>query len=850
MAQDWFDQIAAPVAPQSAPVMREDPIIKRGGPDPYQVSKDQRSMGLEEARFGMSQRDQSLQEEKARRERLEWEATHNPDGSLKAKPGEEGAKEKAKAANLDSIITQMNRVQELYNSGIRDERLTNLFGLLDDVGPGASQFNSAGQGLADQGLAAFRVPGMGAQSDYEARQFAMANTPQAGDYDAAIEEKMRTLRSRVDANRAAMGLPPAQWEGIGDSASAAAPAQAEDRKPIPGAATPGGADVSRNLNEVDGGAGGQPMGFEAGATRYEDDPQLRGVINEYQSRLGRGDSADQIIAYLRDAGVSNPGVFNTVRQQVDFRRQNPNVPIGNYNVAALDDRAIPQSVIRQVTNAVADSPVGVGIMNAGDAVTGFNLDSMTANPAATRAGMDQVNRENPTSALVGQMAGGAAAALTGEGLLARVGVTGARAGIGADVGYGALAGAGASDDNRMMGAGIGALSGFAGNRVGAGLTNTIGRATGGVSSPSVNALAPNTPLTIGQAVGQSGPVGKFVKGVEDRLSGLPIVGDAIGARRQAGVEAFNTNAFDRALKPIGASVNGAMGEDAVQVAQQAVSDAYTRALAGKAVGPDQPFANQMSRAVTDVMKLPRIGPEMADNVKVILEPYMQGGQLTGDAMQQISRELQGLKASYRNDALASRIGRTIDEVEDSVFGLFRRQAPEVLPAYNKAKAAARRLYIIEDAVLKAKNQGGVFTPAQLGNADKSGMSRYGGKRGAAAGKSPFHDFQRAAQDVLPNRVPDSGTAGRVVTALALPIAGGSAGAGIGAATGDTSAGAQGGLTLGALLTAAYSRAGQRALVGAATRRSAGARRAGRAISNAAPRIGTITGGAASTLPSQ
>lgn len=840
MAQDWFDQIAAPVSAQPA---REDPIIKRGGPDPYQVAKDQRSMGLEEARFGMSQRDQAIQEEAARRSRLEWEATHNPDGSLKPKPSADDGDAKARVGRLNALIDQINRVQELYNQDIAPEPLGVLSSIGDYMPTDANaRFDTAGTQLAEKGLGAFRIPGTGTITDRDAAMFERANMPTASTRDVAIEEQLRGMKSRIDEEFKSLGIAPPQWEGT--------PQESDNQAAIPGAVGADGVGVSRNLNEIEGGNGGAAMGFETGATRYEDDPQLAGVISQYQSRLGRGDSADQIIAYLRDAGVSNPGVFNTVRQQVDFRRQNPNVPIGNYNVAALDDRSIPQSVIRQVTNAVADSPVGVGIMNAGDAVTGFNLDSMTANPAATRAGMDQVNRENPTSALVGQMAGGAAAALTGEGLLARAGVTGARAGIGADVGYGALAGAGASDDNRMMGAGIGALSGFAGNRVGAGLTNTIGRATGGVSSPSVNALAPNTPLTIGQAVGQSGPVGEFVKGVEDRLSGLPIVGDAIGARRQAGVEAFNTNAFDRALKPIGASVNGAMGEDAVQVAQQAVSDAYTRALSGKAVGPDQPFANQMSRAVTDVMKLPRIGPEMADNVKVILEPYMQGGQLTGDAMQQISRELQWLKASYRNDALASRIGRTIDEVEDSVFGLFRRQAPEVLPAYNKAKAAARRLYIIEDAVLKAKNQGGVFTPAQLGNADKSGMSRYGGKRGAAAGKSPFHDFQRAAQDVLPNRVPDSGTAGRAVTALALPIAGGSAGAGIGAATGDTSAGAQGGLTLGALLTAAYSRAGQRALVGAATRRSAGARQAGRAISNAAPRIGTITGGAASTLPSQ
>lgn len=852
MAQNWWEQDEVVGGGPPAPAPASPGVIygRPKTPDPYQVTKDDRA-------FGLSARDQALQEEAARRaaakdqrDQLEWSATHNPDGSPKPKAAEDDTdKGKIRSATLDSVVGQINRVEELYRSGIRDERLTNLFGALDNWGGDAAAFNSAGQGLADQGLAAFRVPGQGSQSDYEAKQFAMANTPQAGDYDAAIEEKLRTIRARVDANRAALGMDPAQWLGTEPAATGGNPPSDPSRQEIPGAVGADGVNLSRNLNEIDGGNGGASVGFETGATRYEDDPQLAGVLAQYQQRLGRGDSVKDIVGYLRSAGVKNLGVFDTVRKQVEFRRKNPNVPIGSYNIEALDDRAIPQGVDRQVLNAIADSPVGVAAMNLGDAATGFNLDSLTPNAALTRAGIDEVNRRSPGPALLGQGVGGVMATLGAQGALARFGMGAKAAGLGADIGYGALAGAGVDDENRLRGAAIGSIASAGANVIGSKVTSALAGTVGGVSSPSVNALSPNTPLTLGQAVGQSGVVGRTVKGVEDRLAGLPIVGDAINARRQRGVEAFNTNSFNRALKPIGADVGGATGEDAVQIAQQAVSDAYTRALAGKAVGPDQPFTNQMTRAVAGVMKLPRLGDELADNVKVILEPYMTGGQLTGDAMQQISRELQGLKASYKNDALASRVGKAVDEVEDSVFGLFRRQAPEVLPAYNKAKAAARRLYIVEDAVLKAKNQGGIFTPAQLGQADRSGMSRYGGKRGAAAGKSPFHDFQRAAQDVLPNKVPDSGTAGRMATALALPLSGASAGAGVGAVAGDTKDGATTGLTLGALLTAAYSRAGQRALVGAATRRTAGMRAAGKAIERAAPRVGTITGGVAgATLP--
>lgn len=152
------------------------------------------------ARIGIEQERLRLAQEAAARD------------AEKARLGNAGAN--AKRATMDSLVEQINRVTDLYNNGISQEGAANLWGALDAIGPQAAQFNSAGQGVADQALSAFRVPGVGAQSDLEARQFASANTPQAGDWDAAIEEKLYNLRRRVDANREAMGLPPAQWNEL------------------------------------------------------------------------------------------------------------------------------------------------------------------------------------------------------------------------------------------------------------------------------------------------------------------------------------------------------------------------------------------------------------------------------------------------------------------------------------------------------------------------------------------------------------------------------------------------------------------------------------------------------------
>lgn len=753
---------------------------------------------------------------------------------------------KARAGKLATVIEQINRVQQLYDDDIAPEKYGIASSVADYLPTDTnSRFDVAGTQLSEKGLAAFRVPGTGTVTDRDAAVFERANMPTSGTRDVAIEEQLRGMRARIDEELRALGLPAAKWTGMQSPSPSSETPPDESRQELPGVASPDGADKSRNLNEIDGGNSGASVGYETGETRYEDDPQLAGVKNEYRSRLARGDSGKDLVAYLKSVGVTDESIFRSALKQADFRRKNPNVPIGNYNIEKLDDKAIPQDWVRQRMNMVAGSPVGVGVTNFGDALTGFNLDSLTGDPALTRAGMAQLNRDNPGAALTGQVLGGMAAVAGGEAALARAGLSGARAGLAADALYGAGAGAGSNDEDRLTGALTGTAAGLAGNVAGNAITKTAGRAIAGVSDPSVNALRNSgVPMTVGQTVGQSGRFGGAIKGIEDRLSGLPIVGEAINARRREGVQAFNSKAFDHALKPIGGTVGGEVGESAVEQAQQLVSDAYRTALAGKVVAPDKPFATALTRSVINVTDLPRVGGEVASSVEAILEPYMQGAQLTGDAMQQISRELQGLKAAYKPDALSNRIGKALDEVEESVFGLFRRQAPEVLPAYNRAKAAYRRLSIVEDAVNKAKNQEGVFTPAQLGQADRSGMSKFGGKKGAAAGRSPFHNFQRDAQKVLPNNVPDSGTAGRQAAAMLLPAAAGGAGY---ATSDDNSMSA--GLTLAGVTALAFSRAGQRMAAAAAAKRPSAMRSAGTAIKGAARKVGALAGGAsAATAP--
>lgn len=76
--------------------------------------------------------------------------------------------------------------------------------------------------------------------------------------------------------------------------------------------------------------------------------------------------------------------------------------------------------------------------------------------------------------------------------------------------------------------------------------------------------------TIGQTLG--GTANKL----EEKMTSLPFVGDAIAGKRRAAVEQFNNMAINRATKPIGVKVEGA-GTQAIKQAANAIDDAYNAA---------------------------------------------------------------------------------------------------------------------------------------------------------------------------------------------------------------------------------------------------------------------------------
>lgn len=745
-----------------------------------------------------------------------------------------------KGLGIDEWLTNVSRARKQIDTGFA----TGMLGSIAGYFPGTPRkdFLGALEGIKGasilEKLQALReqsktgASGMGSLTEQEGERLANSIASLSPDMSA---DELQTSLDIVERHAKAL-----QAISAGKDPNDPAVQQEFGIMALPGAEPAKAALPPENpLAKGGGGDQGPQLTPSAGTTKSVIDPKKQALGESIVGLVAKGADRNTVMGYAVSVDPSlrsDPKFRAWVDQALTYRQQHPGAKF------SIDPGFYTTEVPLARTD-VGASGLDAAARNFADAGTAGNLGNITG-----LVGGDQDRAEqslaaeqavNPGASLAGQVAGGVTASMGGEALLARAGMApGALRALLADSTYGATAGASNAEPGDRVNGGLRGLLLGAGGSIGGNLaTRGLGSMLRGVTSPAVKAVADEgIPLTVGQAVGQSGRVGRVVKGVEDRLSGIPLVGDAVNARRLEGLQKMNVVAFDKALEPIGGNIGGKFGEEAVADAQDQVGKAFQSALAGKAATVDHDFIKEATPAKMALLNLPRVGNEVADSVDETINAYFNAanGSISGENMQSLLRDLGQIKRANAADPLGHRIGKAIDRVSDSVENLFRRQAPEVMPQYDAAKKAFRRLSTLEDAVLRAKNGStdgnALFTTGQLGLADRANTVKFGGKHAAAAGKGEFHDFQRDAQEVLPNKVPDSGTAGRLFVPAAAAVALGGAGGYLEGNTGK-------GLTLGALIALAYSRGGQRALTGAVLKRPAVARAAGSAVQRKAPLLG-------------
>lgn len=678
------------------------------------------------------------------------------------------------AQNLRARIAEMEKLNDAGAGATRG-----LAGLLDYLPTQANRgLDSAGNTVRGDIARALGFTGGQLNSVAEAEMNVGPYIPQARDYDDVRLQKIQRLKELADsAEQGAimiLGGRPDEAGNITPIADVQTPTANQGTGISPAAAPDAGAVAPQSPNGFQPGGSQQQFftevdrayqkaiqdAFASGASIAD----LNSISEQYGRPLtGKYLDAVQEAIRQRDADLSNP-----ITRNRSFEVE----PSGSQNTGLTG----------QIFGGMANSPLGSYFIGAGDALTFGGLDelsgAMGGAPGVTQVAKDVAAESNPLSTLAGNVTGAALATYgLGRGVSAipQIGTRAATAGGGIvpDMLYGAGYGAGSNNENRLLGAVTGAGAAGVGNVVGRGMFGGLGRVARGVRDPAVNYLrGRGIPLTIGQMVGNSGRTGQAVRAIEDALTSVPFLGPAINAQRREGVEGFNRAAFRDALSPIDMQAPNTIGNEAIEQAQNALSQHYDDTLAGVRLNVTPGARDRIDNALKLGDLVPNMGPDIRYSVDRALANVGDDGVLTGRGFQAATSNLRrDAKGLTRKDPLRGHdAADALGIVEDTLNNLAREQAPGVREGLAAGNRAYGNLSTLEDAVNASLNQEGVFTPAQLGMAARSNTKRFAGKKAAARGDIPFAELQRYAQDVLPSTIPDSGTAGRAWASMVLPSA--------------------------------------------------------------------------------
>jgi hypothetical protein len=363
-----------------------------------------------------------------------------------------------------------------------------------------------------------------------------------------------------------------------------------------------------------------------------------------------------------------------------------------------------------------------------------------------------------------------------------------------------------------------------------GTLNRVGGAISRVISPNVSddvkkLIDSGVTPTPGQLLG-----GAWAR-TEEKLTSLPLVGDAIKWGQRRAINEFNTAAYNRALNPIGKEAGPEIERSGIEGIKTALGDAYDQLLPKLQFKPDQQFVGELTNLQQMAQQLPAA---QANRFEAILQNKVLGkmtpqGNMGGEALKNIESELSRLSKVYKGDPSADQklLGDALNEVLASIRGNLSRSNPQYASELASINLGYANYARIRDAASRVGAESGVFTPAQLQSAVRA-ADKSAGKGQFATGNALLQDLSEAGKNVLGSKYPDSGTVGRAAITF-----------GATGAAGVTN-------PLIALLYASpsllYTPAGQRATAALLARRPEGANALAELVSQATPAIGA--GGAA------
>jgi hypothetical protein len=268
-------------------------------------------------------------------------------------------------------------------------------------------------------------------------------------------------------------------------------------------------------------------------------------------------------------------------------------------------------------------------------------------------------------------------------------------------------------------------------------------------------------------------LGGVAKSTEDKLMSVPMLGDVIGAGRRRAIGDLNAAGYNRALEPIGKSATAARGAEGVARVSDQLAEAYSAVMPKLHLLPDDTLINDIVNVVEKAKKV--LTDDAAKHLDKLVDSLVMehlGKSVDGVAGDQLKAMLSDLgKTSERmsGSAMSSErtVGGAISDIGAAIQkGLERGNPQHAETLRNIDRGYANYVRIRAAGKMAGADQPPGFSASQLRSA-VSATDKSVGKGDTARGRSLMQDLSRDATDVLGYGVPDSGTTGRALMALAV-----------------------------------------------------------------------------------
>lgn len=475
-----------------------------------------------------------------------------------------------------------------------------------------------------------------------------------------------------------------------------------------------------------------------GVRRLSGDPYINENVDPNDTRVGQ--------AVLREENLADQSraFAMATAEQIPFLDEAIKGAAGAISGRGYSDVSQSWNAVESIDNQVnRGQRIAGGIAGAGATMFAPGVGQAGSFIRAGAGGLNQTAR----AALVGGGAGGLFGAANAEGGLdERI-------------------------EGGLLGAGVGAATGGLLDAGGQGLIARQAQRAAAGPSPARRLSRQGVDLTPGQAAGG------VMRRVEDGLTSVPILGDAIRGAQRRGLGTFDNVATNTALEPIGVNIADSAGRQGVRAADDAISGAYNSALQGTTFDLDA----AAQTALTQARRPSRITADMRRNLNAILDSTLEplsAGPVTGAVWKEVDSQLAAsIRAADRAAANApeQRILRDrLQEAREAVGAAMERADPMAFADVRAADRASAQYRLVRKASadVASAGRGGDASPATLNRA----VVAAGGERQAARGESLLQDLTDDAMQVLPSTVPDSGTALRGLLSVG-GIGGGAAAAG-------------------------------------------------------------------------